>query len=107
MNRARLVYAIKVTIAYTLYYTGVFRVWQSIALRRKAVVLMYHRVLTPEARRRTGSHPGIVVDRRTFARHMAVLKRRFVVLSTEEFARHLERREPLPDSSCLITFDDG
>lgn len=107
MTRARLVYTIKVTIAYTLYYTGLFRVWQAIALRRKAVVLMYHRVLTPDARRRTGSHPGIVVDRTTFARHMAVLKRHFVVLSTEDFVGRMTRREPLPDSSCLITFDDG
>jgi peptidoglycan/xylan/chitin deacetylase (PgdA/CDA1 family) len=76
-------------------------------MRRKAVVLMYHRVLTAEERRKTGSHPGIVVDRETFANQMAVLKRRFVVLSLEDFARRLENGVPFPDSACLITFDDG
>jgi peptidoglycan/xylan/chitin deacetylase (PgdA/CDA1 family) len=85
----------------------VLQLWQLIALRRKAVVLMYHRVLTSEERTKTGSHPGIVVDRETFVRQMAVLKRRFHVLTIGEFASRMERRIPFDDSSCLITFDDG
>jgi peptidoglycan/xylan/chitin deacetylase (PgdA/CDA1 family) len=68
---------------------------------------MYHRVLTPEERAHTASHPGIIVERDTFARQMAVLKKRFVVLSAEEFARRLEQGTPFESSSCLITFDDG
>lgn len=100
-------YAAKTVVAYVLYGLGVLWMWQAIVFRRKAVVLMYHRVLTTEERRRTGSHPGIVVDRDTFAQQMAFLKRRFVVLSLEEFAGRMERRVPFPDSSCLITFDDG
>ncbi len=100
-------HAIKLAIAYGLYYTGLLRLWQAIVLRRRAVVLMYHRVLTPDERKRSGSHPALVVDRETFEQQMAVLKRRFVVLSLEEFADRLERKMPLPNSSCVITFDDG
>jgi peptidoglycan/xylan/chitin deacetylase (PgdA/CDA1 family) len=106
-GRHRLTRALKVVIAHGLYYVGLLQLWQRVALRRKAVVLMYHRVLTAEERRRTGSHPGIVVDRKTFARQMAVLKRRFTVLSLSEFARRMEDGIPFPDSACLITFDDG
>lgn len=106
-GRQRLNYAIKVAASHALYYTGLLRLWQAIVMREKAVVLMYHRVLTPDEQRRTGSHPALVVDRDTFASQMAVLKRRFRVLSLPEFAECLERRVPFPHSSCVITFDDG
>ena len=98
---------IKAAFASAMYYTGALTLYQRVALRGRAVVLMYHRVLTPEERSRSGSHPGIVVTCDTFARQMAVLKRRFRVLSLEEFTGHLEHRIPFPDSSCVITFDDG
>lgn len=107
MMRARLGYAFKLLVSHALYCTGLLQAWQAIAMRRSAVVLMYHRVLTADERRRSGSHPALVVDRDTFARQMALLKRRFTVLSIHEFAERLERSVPLPDSSCLITFDDG
>lgn len=107
MSLGRLKRTLKVTVAGALYYSGALTLWQRIVLRRKAVVLMYHRVLTPGERARTGSHPGIVVTQETFAKHMALLKRRFNVLSLEEFAHRLQHRLPFPDSSCLITFDDG
>ncbi|MEQ1795833.1 MAG: polysaccharide deacetylase family protein [Nitrospira sp.] len=100
-------YAVKTVVSHVLYALGVLQLWQFFALRRKAVVLMYHRVLTCEERILTGSHPGIVVDRETFAKQMAVLKRRFRVLSVEEFAERMERKVPFEDASCLITFDDG
>jgi peptidoglycan/xylan/chitin deacetylase (PgdA/CDA1 family) len=107
MLRHSLRHTIKIVVAHTLYYLGLLQLWQSIVTRRKAVVLMYHRVLSSEERRRTASHPGIVVDRDTFARQMHVLKRRFVVLSVDEFAARMQRRLPFDNSSCLITFDDG
>jgi peptidoglycan/xylan/chitin deacetylase (PgdA/CDA1 family) len=105
--RQRLTYAVKVALAHALYYTGVLRIWQAIVLRRKAVVLMYHRVLSDEERQATCSHPGIVVSKATFEAQMAFLKRRFVVLSVDQFANRLDNRAPFLDSSCLITFDDG
>jgi peptidoglycan/xylan/chitin deacetylase (PgdA/CDA1 family) len=106
-GRQRISYAGKRALTYTLYYTGLLRLWLTIALRRKAVVLMYHRVLTAEERARSGSHPALIVDRDTFARQMAALRRFFVVLSVEQLAAHLASGSPLPDGACVITFDDG
>ncbi|MCS6285456.1 MAG: polysaccharide deacetylase family protein [Nitrospira sp.] len=103
----RVKFIIKIVVSYVLYALGVLQVWKHIVLRKKAVVLMYHRVLTREERARTGSHPGIVVDRDAFASQMAMLKQRFNVLSVEEFADRMERKIPFDDASCLLTFDDG
>lgn len=99
--------AIKRGLAWILDVSGVLRLWHAWAFRDAAIVLMYHRVLSPDERRRTGSHPAIVVSAETFAMHMAVLRRRFTVLSLEEFSQRLERGEPFPSGACLITFDDG
>jgi peptidoglycan/xylan/chitin deacetylase (PgdA/CDA1 family) len=97
----------RVAAVQVLYYCGLMRMLQAVRLRHRAVVLMYHRVLTEEQRRQTGSHAGIVVTRETFDRQMAFLSRRFTVLSLQEFADRMDRRLPFPNSSCLITFDDG
>ena len=103
----RVKHGAKVGTAYLLYYTGILLLWQRRVLRRRAVVLMYHRVLTRDEAAATASHPALVVGCETFARQMATLKRHFVVLSVDQLAEHLEQRRPLPDRSCLITFDDG
>lgn len=105
--RQRVSHAVKSAVAAALYYSGLMRLWQTIALRDRAVVLMYHRVLTDDERRHAHSHPALIVERDTFARHMAVLARSFRVMSVAEFAGHLERREPFPPGACVITFDDG
>jgi peptidoglycan/xylan/chitin deacetylase (PgdA/CDA1 family) len=106
-GRQRFNYAIKVALTHGLYYTGLLFLWQRFALRQKAVVLMYHRVMTPEERARSASHPALIVDRDTFARQMEVVKRSFTVLTVDELADRMERGVPLPDRSCVITFDDG
>lgn len=105
--RQHLVNLFKLTVAHTLYALGLLRLWQKIALRRRAVVLMYHRVLTPAEQAASGSHPALVVDPETFARQMQVLKRWFRVLSVAELLDHMERGVPLPSCSCVITADDG
>jgi peptidoglycan/xylan/chitin deacetylase (PgdA/CDA1 family) len=103
----RLKFVVKLAVAHVFYWLGVLRLWQFIVLRRKAVVLMYHRVLTSDDRAKTGSHPGIVVDRDAFAVQMGMLRRYFKVLSIAQFAERLEKQAPFEDASCLITFDDG
>lgn len=105
--RERLTYAIRVVVAHALYYAGILHLVHRVRLRRKAVVLMYHRVLTPEQRRQTASQAGLIVEQATFARQMRVLKRFFTVLTLDEFADRLERRIPFDGPCCLITFDDG
>lgn len=103
----RLKYTVKVVVSYILYGMGLLQLWQYFALKRRAVVLMYHRVLAPEEMRHSGSHPSIMVERETFAKQMGLVKRRFKVLSIEEFTRRMEQKIPFENSSCLITFDDG
>ena len=103
----RLRYTIKNIIAHGLYYAGVLQILQAVKLRKKAVVLMYHRVLTADESRQTASHPALIVERDTFARHMALLKKRFAVMSIDEFSERLEHDHPLPPSACVVTFDDG
>ena len=68
---------------------------------------MYHRVLTRGRTSVGGSHPALVVERETFARSdggpEAALHR--------DVGRGVRRADgaktPFPDSTCLITFDDG
>jgi peptidoglycan/xylan/chitin deacetylase (PgdA/CDA1 family) len=103
----RLVAAARSAAAHGLYYSGVLGLWCRVSLRRRAVVLTYHRVLPDEAVARTWSHPGIVVTRHTFDTHVRTLKRFFRVLSLDEFLDGLERADGFAGPSCLITFDDG
>ena len=105
--RQQLNYTLKLIVSHLLFYCGLLQLWQKIGMRRKAVVLMYHRVLTDDELQRTASHPALVVGRDSFESQMAVLKSRFKVLSLEEFATRIKERTPFSDSSCLITFDDG
>lgn len=105
--RARVGYGVKLVVSHLLYGLGLLQLWQAVVLRKRAVVLMYHRVLTAEERRASGSHPAMVVSRDAFEMQMSVLKRRFVPLSVEAFWDRLARRVPFESSSCLITFDDG
>lgn len=100
-------HALKVILSHTLYALGLLQLWQRIKLKRRAVVLMYHRVLPYEERLKSGSHPAIIVDPDTFDKQMGVVKHRFNMLSLEEFADRIERKVPFENSSCLITFDDG
>lgn len=106
-TRERVSYTVKMVVSHTLYYAGVLHLLRRFLLRRKAVVLMYHRVLTPEQRAHTASQPGLIVEQATFARQMRVLERYFTVLTLDEFADRLERRVPFDGPCCLITFDDG
>jgi hypothetical protein len=68
-----------------LYASGLLSLWKRAALRNRAVVLMYHRVLSDDARSASASHPGIVVRRQTFERQLRVITRHFRVLTPAEF----------------------
>lgn len=103
----RLARVLKIAGIQALYYSGAMGHRQRRVLRNKALVLMYHRVLSERERSQTASHPAIVVSVKTFERQMALLKERFNVLTLAQFADHVIRRVPFPDSSVLITFDDG
>jgi len=104
---ARIKYGMKLVVAHGLYVLGLLQLWQRIVLRRRAVILMYHRVLTTHELSMSASHPAIVVERETFAAHMALVGQRFNVMTVDQFVERMDRKMPFENSSCLITFDDG
>lgn len=103
----RLKSGLKWTLAHVLYGSGLYRLLARSRLQGRAVVLMYHRVLTPADEARSWSHPGIGVRADNFARQVALLKRSFTPLTLDAFAAHLRERRPFPPGACLVTFDDG
>jgi peptidoglycan/xylan/chitin deacetylase (PgdA/CDA1 family) len=104
---ATLRYRAKWILVHLLYVTGILSLWASVALRRRAVVLMYHRVLPKESLTHTWSHPAIIVTCDTFDRHMQYVRERFRVVSASEFQSCLEAGGTFQKASCLVTFDDG
>jgi peptidoglycan/xylan/chitin deacetylase (PgdA/CDA1 family) len=103
--RDQVSYAAKYAAANLLRASGALAAWKRLALRRRAVVLAYHRLLPEGAE--TWSHPGIIVTPATFERQMRLLQQHFRVLSLEEFEWHFTNGADFEPGSCLITFDDG
>lgn len=106
-TRARFRAAIRLILVYLLYYSGVLHALKRRRLRGRAVVLMYHRVLTATERLQSFSSDGIQVSPDTFDRHLGFLRRHFRVVEPREFARRLQSGQSFDDATCLITFDDG
>jgi len=93
--------------AHVKYQVGALDRRLDAALGTRAVVLTYHRVLGEPERRRSWSHPGMVVSVDSFAQHVRALRRHFVVVSLAEFTAAVVESRPLPPRACLVTFDDG
>jgi peptidoglycan/xylan/chitin deacetylase (PgdA/CDA1 family) len=96
----------KSSALHLLYASGLLQLWLRMRLRRRAVVLTYHRVLDRESAAQTWSHPGIIVSSDTFLEHLRLLRKYFKVLSLAQFVEMLDSGS-FDDASCLITFDDG
>lgn len=100
-------HAIRSLLADFLYYTGTMFILTLIRLRKRVVVLMYHRVLNPSEYYGVASQKGILVTTELFKKHMVFLKRHAHVISLSEFLEHIRDRIPFKSKSCLVTFDDG
>jgi len=96
--------ALRRTLAYVAYYSGLLWLYAAVTLRNRAVVLMYHRVLPVDAN--SFSSEGIVVTPKTFERQLDFLKEHFTALSAEAFCNCLKQGK-FPRRACLLTFDDG
>jgi peptidoglycan/xylan/chitin deacetylase (PgdA/CDA1 family) len=94
-------------IASMLYHSGFIHRLLLRRLNRKAIVLMYHRVVDDNLMTECHSTPAITVTKQTFHRHMQFLKSHFTILTIDDFLQHLDSGIPFNDLSCLITFDDG
>jgi peptidoglycan/xylan/chitin deacetylase (PgdA/CDA1 family) len=98
---------VKRLVARALFASRILQLALRLTMRRKVVVLTYHRVLSREDAARTWSHPAIVVTRDTFERHLEVIRRFFRPLSLPEFSSYLSGQTALSGPACLVTFDDG
>lgn len=98
---------IRVSIASILYWVGALHFLLWLRLRNRAIVLMYHRVVSKKNLDKIFSHPGIVVETETFEKHLRFLCRYFRVVSLDEFKERMITGQPFQDRICLITFDDG
>ena len=97
----------KCCVVYSLYITGLLSAIARIRLRKKAVVLMYHRVLTDEEFGENSSMNGIVVREGTFEKQMKYLAKKFHIISPDDFLVHMQKGISFEPMSCLVTFDDG
>lgn len=93
--------------AATLYWTGVLPLLWRMRFRKRALVLMYHRVLDDVQESQTFSHPGTIVKTSTFRRHISFLSRCGKILTLDEFLERLGGDEGFCAGESLVTFDDG
>jgi len=98
---------IRISLAFCLYITGLLSLIVRVRLRKKAVVLMYHRVLSGEEISRRKIQNGIIVETGTFKKQIRFIRKYLKPISLKEFVDHLEKNIPFPSKTCLITFDDG
>lgn len=90
-----------------LYISGVLPFWAKIKFRNKAVVLMYHRVVSDNEPYGDSYQVGITVSVNTFKRQMEYIRTHFKPVTLEKFTDHLQRNVPFESKTILITFDDG
>ena len=100
-------HVIRSLVAVFLYFTGAMFVLSLFRLRKRVVVLMYHRVLNPSEYNSVPSQKGIMVTTESFRRHMVFLRQHAHVISLSEFLDHIREGIPFRSRSCLVTFDDG
>ncbi|MDL1888057.1 hypothetical protein FBQ96_00475 [Nitrospirales bacterium NOB] len=93
------------TAAAQFYHASGLHQWRH---RGKAVIVMYHRVLTPGEVLSQAVQPGMYVHDTVFAQHMSFLKNNFTVVSLQDLL-DMWKREVWNDRQryCVITFDDG
>ena len=75
-------------------------------LRRRAVVLMYHRVLDDDEIR-ADIKPGMYVTTSTFERHLRYLSTNHQVVGLDDLHAWLLGQRSFPRIPTVITFDDG
>ncbi|HHJ13741.1 MAG TPA: polysaccharide deacetylase family protein [Gammaproteobacteria bacterium] len=98
---------LKSLLAASLYYSGVLHLLARRHLRRRCLVLTYHRVMPAHRRRDCHSSPAIVVHDTSFRKHLELLTRLLPIVDMAGFLDFLEQPARYPRGCCLLTFDDG
>lgn len=106
MNRSQLLKTfVKKIIASAGTALGVYQSrFRHRSLSGKSLILMYHRIVSPELTSRY-VEPGMYVRPETFALHCQLLKRYFDVVPLSELFGSDSQESSKP--RCAITFDDG
>jgi len=100
-----------VTVAKILYYSGALGLWRW--FRRKVLhkdgicVVGLHRILTKLEQERSNSLDGMIIRDVTYLGLLAYLRRRFQVVSLDDFLADGAQRAAASKPQCIITFDDG
>ncbi|MBN2564025.1 MAG: polysaccharide deacetylase family protein [Phycisphaerae bacterium] len=92
-------------LLWCVYRLGLFRLLR-LPLRRRAVILCYHKVV-PAAVPVCDWIGGPAVDAAVLARQMKFLHRHYNVIEMDALAEAVEHGKPLPPFSAVVTFDDG
>ena len=98
---------VKKIVVHLLHYSGLLWLIAAARLRRRIVVLTYHRVLPRRLQDESFSAPGIIVAPDTFNRHMRFISRHLHPIDVSTFERILTRGEAFRPGTCVVTFDDG
>ncbi len=70
-------------------------------------IVTYHRLGVPGENARELDETVVDATKEDFERQVALLKRRFTLLGTDDLRAHFLENRPLPKNPALITFDDG
>jgi peptidoglycan/xylan/chitin deacetylase (PgdA/CDA1 family) len=100
-----------VAAAVTLHYSGALalrrRFRQKLLRRDEVCILGLHRVLTPPEQERSNSLDGMIILEDTYLALLEHLRKRFNVISLEDFLRGDGHAGLSSKPPCIITFDDG
>ena len=98
--------SLKSLLAVSGYYSGLLGLFRRARLCGKALILMYHRVIAPDANPTVPVQPGMYVSSVTFHSHLLFLQERFNVIPLRELVERLRNGNDVRHC-CVLTFDDG
>lgn len=99
---------VKLALVWPAYQSGALDLLRRLVMRRRAVILMYHRVVGPETRLPDYSPNGMAVTPEQFARQMRFIASRYRVVPLSELVANLQQpKHRFVPNLCAITFDDG
>lgn len=97
----------KVLAKEVLYRTGGLGALHRRRNRETLSVLMFHRVIDPDAPAWQGANPLFTMSTRFFEQLLRLIKRHYTPVGLETVARARRGEAVLPPRALLVTFDDG
>lgn len=103
----RFIHSLKYCCKFLLYQTGIMAVFHRLRNRDVLTVAMFHRVLPTDQIALLGADPIWSMSTSTFKQCLQFFAKNYRVITVDQLAKSLQKRERLPANSLLITFDDG